>query len=157
MTKKTQRFTNARLNAVQAIYSSQITDKPVAQIIFDFIHQNIGHDVLEENDFGEERFVPLADADSELFSKIVQEATNRHIQLDDIIFHSLSDGWDKDRIEILLRSILRAGLAEFFVQPDLDAPIIINEYTDIAASFYDGPEPKLVNAILDKFAKALRG
>ena len=71
MTKKTQRFTNARLNAVQAIYSSQITDKPVAQIIFDFIHQNIGHDVLEENDSGEERFVPLADADTELFSKIV--------------------------------------------------------------------------------------
>ena len=83
---------------------------------------------------------------------LVQNKTD----IDNTILATLSPGWDKERIELLLQSILRAGIGEFFAQPDLDAPIIINEYTDITRSFYDGPEVRLVNAILDKFSKVIR-
>ena len=31
---KTQKFTNARLNAVQALYAAQLSDMPITKIIF---------------------------------------------------------------------------------------------------------------------------
>ena len=73
------------------------------------------------------------------------------------IADAVAAGWENDRLEVLLHSILLAGLAEFFVNQNLDAPIIINEYTDITRSFYEGPEVALVNAVLNKFANAIRG
>lgn len=153
---KTQKFTNARLNAIQALYAAEMNDIPIEKIVFQFLNGEIGRKIIEENEKGSETFVPLTEMDAELFTKIVKEATNRKADIDTTIDGALSQGWDKDRTELLLTSILRAGIAEFFVNMDLDAPIIINEYTDITRSFYDGPEVRLVNAVLDKFSKVIR-
>ena len=147
---KTQKFTNARLNAVQALYAAEFSDKPITKIIFQFLNGEIGEKLIVENERGKEEFVTMPDMDHELFAKIVQEASTRKEELDKIILDAVIAGWENDRLEILLQSILRAGLAEFFVNPGLDAPIIINEYTDITRSFYDGAEIALVNAILNK-------
>ena len=38
----------------------------------------------------------------------------------------------------------------------MSTPIIINEYVDLARSFYDGAEVKIANAVLDKIAKVIR-
>ena len=48
-------------------------------------------------------------------------------------------------------------LTDQFVNEKLDTPIIINEYTDMARAFYAGPQVKIVNAVLDKIGKVLRG
>ena len=153
---KTQKFTNARLNAIQAVYASEFSDKSIAEIIFQFLNGEIGNDLISENERGKEEFIVIPEMDRELFSKIVQEADNRKEDLDKIISTALSEGWQNDRLEVLLQAILRTGLAEFFVNTSLDTPIIINEYTDIARSFYDGAEVGLVNAVLNKFAKVIR-
>ena len=68
MTKtNTQKFTNARLNAVQALYASQFSDRPITDIIYQFLNGEIGKDVIEENEKGKESFVALPDMDKELF------------------------------------------------------------------------------------------
>ena len=159
MTKisRTQRFTNARLNAIQAIYASEFSDLPVSQIIFQFLNGEIGKSVIDENEKGKEEFVVLPDMDTELFSKIVQGSENRKEDLSKSILAATSEGWKNERVEILLQSILRAAFTEFIINPSLDAPIIINEYTDITRSFYDGAEVALVNAVLNKFANVIRG
>ena len=153
---KTQKFTNARLNAVQALYAAQLSDMPITKIIFQFLNGEIGKSVIDENEKGKEEFIVLSDMDHELFTQIVQQASDRNEDLDKIIETAIAEGWQNDRLEVLLVSVLKAGLAEFFVNTTLDAPIIINEYTDIARSFYDGPEVGLVNAVLNKFAKVIR-
>lgn len=153
---KTQKFTNARLNAVQALYAAQLSGMPITKIIFQFLNGEIGKSVIDENEKGKEEFVVLPDMDHELFTQIVQQASDRNEDLDKIIETAIAEGWQNDRLEVLLVSVLKAGLAEFFVNTTLDAPIIINEYTDIARSFYDGPEVGLVNAVLNKFAKVIR-
>ncbi len=153
---KTQKFTNARLNAIQALYASELNDTPLEKIVFQFLNGEIGNRIIDEDEQGHETFLPLNETDTELFTKIVREVQKHKTDIDNTILATLSAGWDKERIELLLQSILRAGIGEFFAQPDLDAPIIINEYTDITRSFYDGPEVRLVNAILDKFSKVIR-
>ena len=135
MSTKTLKFTNARLNWIQALYALEVNDLPMERVIFDFLNGFVGQTLVKENEDGKEEILPLPDMDKELFSKIVQEAYSRKDELDNVIFAALKEGWENDRIEVLLQSILRAGLAEFFVNPNLDAPIIINEYIDITKSF----------------------
>ena len=57
----------------------------------------------------------------------------------------------------MLRATLRAGVCELLTRPEIDGPVIINEYVEIAKSFFDGSEPKITNGVLDKLAKVLRG
>ncbi len=151
------KFTNARLNAVQALYALEMNNEVLEKVIFDFLNGQVGQTLLTENEKGKEELVPLPHMDNELFAKIVQEAWTRKEDLDKTISQSVQEGWENNRIELLLQSILRAGLAEFFANPNLDAPIIINEYVDITKSFYDGAESALVNAVLHKFSKVIKG
>lgn len=152
----TQKFTNARLNAVQALYAADFSGETIEKTVYQFLRGEIGTRILEEDESGDEHFLPLEQADAVLFSELVKTAADKKEQLDKTIDEALSQDWDKNRIEPLLRLILRVGLAEFFVQPHLDAPIIINEYVDLTRAFYDGPEVQLVNAVLDKFSKVIR-
>lgn len=154
--RKTQKFTNARLNAIQALYASEFNDIPIEKITHQFLAKDIGRELIFEDEKGNERFVQIAEADDNLFSKLVQTVQDKKTQIDEIILNSFSENWDKERIELLLQNILRTGIAEFYLQPSLDAPIIINEYVDITRAFYDGAEIKLVNAVLDKFSKIIR-
>ena len=124
--------------------------------IYDFLNAKVGTQVLSEDVKGNETFITIAQADAELFTNLVKTVKEKKEQIDEIILNSFSKDWDKDRIEILLQNILRTGIAEFFIHPDLDSPIIINEYVDITRSFYDGAEVRLVNAVLDKFSQTIR-
>jgi len=36
------------------------------------------------------------------------------------------------------------------------AKVVITEYLDIAKAFFENDEPKVVNAVLDRIAKAIR-
>jgi N utilization substance protein B len=35
--------------------------------------------------------------------------------------------------------------------------VVVNEYVDVARAFFDGDEPKIVNAVLDRLARKYRG
>ena len=47
-------------------------------------------------------------------------------------------------------------MIELHNHPAISAGVIINDYVDVAHSFFDSKEPGLVNAVLDKLAKTLR-
>jgi N utilization substance protein B len=51
---------------------------------------------------------------------------------------------------------LRAGAFEIIYRPDVPIAVAISEYVDVARAFYDGDEPKMVNAVLDRIAKRRR-
>ena len=81
------------------------------------------------------------------------------IRKDDIRGHivpSLSEGWSYDRLEIILRCILRLGTFELLARFEAPAAVIVSEYVDIADEFFSGSEPGIVNAVLDRIARALR-
>lgn len=158
MTEKsntTLKFTNARLLAVQAIYTHALTDEKWDKITSRFLLGEIGGQLISE-EAGREVYVDVAEADPRLFTKIMDVVKERKTELVDMIKSALNETVQYDRLELTEQCILIAGIAEFYANPKLDAPIIINEYTDITRSFYDGPEVKITNAVLDKFAKVIR-
>ena len=70
---------------------------------------------------------------------------------------ALTEDWPLSRLDSTLRAILRAGVYELMERADVPVAVIVTEYVDIAKAFYDEDEPKLVNAVLDRVARRVRG
>ena len=62
-------------------------------------------------------------------------------------------GWRLERLDATLRAILRAGAYELTERPDVPVEVAIDEYVELAKSFFEGPEPGFVNAALDAIAR----
>ena len=73
--------------------------------------------------------------------------------IDGAISRRLAKGWRLERIDATARAILRAGAFEVMRRGDVPAEVAIDEYVEIAKSFFDGPEPGFVNAALDGIAR----
>lgn len=150
------KFTNARLLAVQALYAHSVSNETWDKVVSRFLLGEVGGEVILDTPNGEE-YVTIEGADADLFARIMKAAEVNSEVIENAIRSSLSENIQYERLELTMLCLLRAGMAEFFANPSLDTPIIINEYVDIARSFFDGSEAKIINAILDRFAKVIRG
>jgi transcription antitermination protein NusB len=136
----------ARLAAVQGLYRIALTQQTPKDVIKDF------HDHPPEQDVGE----TLKGMDMELFGEIVTGVTQHADDIDELLKGALSAKISGDRMEVLLRAILRAGAYELHHHAKIPAAVLINDYVDVAHAFFDAKEPGLVNGVLDKLAKNLR-
>jgi N utilization substance protein B len=151
-----QSRTAGRLAAVQALYQIEVTQDPPDRIIKDFLVGRVGGlAVAQDRETEQESIVALAEIDGELFINLVRAVQTRGEEIDDMIKGSVSADWPWDRLEITLRSILRAGVAELLTRTDIPANATIAEFVDVAQAFYAGPESGLTNAVLDRIARAL--
>jgi transcription antitermination protein NusB len=143
-----RRRTAARLAAVQALYQIELGGgAPAEEVIAEFVRHRLGRESEGEN-FGK--------ADQVLFTDIVAGADARQPELDRLITDALSADWPLERLEVILRAILRAGTYELLVRKDVPARVAISEYLDIAHAFFAGKEPGMVNGVLDRLARTLR-
>jgi N utilization substance protein B len=67
----------------------------------------------------------------------------------------LSSDWPAERLELTVKAILRAGISELLARADIPPRATISEFVDVAHAFYPGAEPRMVNAVLDRVARAL--
>ncbi len=153
--EKVQKYVNARLMAVQAVYAHEQTGENWDKVIFRFTTGETGGKVLREINNQEEEVV-LDKADMGLFKSLTQEAATAQENIENILRSIISEKTDYDRLELVLKCILRVAVAEFYVNQDLPTAIIINEYVDMTRAFFNGSEPSMVNVVLGKFAKTIR-
>ncbi len=146
-------YTNARLLAIQTIYAQSLTGEDWDKIVSRALLGELGGQVLEEQS---DNYVTLEGADSGLYTRIIKSYQEQREDIERTIKEGLSEKIVYDRLELTFLCILRAGMAEFLSDWNTDSPIIINEYVDITQSFYSGPEIKIANGILDRFAKIIR-
>lgn len=137
----------ARLAAVQVLYQMRLNNQEAQSAVREYISHRNGFDL--DGDV----FVP---ADEDLLQDIITGVQTRWTDIDDIVTAALAAG-GKNEVEPLLDAVLRAGTFELLAHGSIDTGIIIHDYLNVTAGFYDGSEPKLVNAILDKIAKTVRG
>lgn len=137
----------ARLAAVQALYQLDINGGRPEAVIQEFVDHRIGRE-LDGDQYG--------GADEALFRTIVAGAAPRRDELDNIIAAVLPEAWPLDRLESILRQILRCGVYELAECPEIPAPVVISEYVGVADAFFQGKEPGMVNAVLDRLARELR-
>lgn len=138
-----------RIAAVQALYQIEMTGLPAADVVGQFL---AGEPPRPE--LGDEDFAVLPDPDPELFRSIVDGVVTERTRLDEAIAAALSPDWTVARLEILIRLILEAGAFEIVAREDIPPRVSINEYVNVCKAFFEGPEPALVNGVLDAIAKA---
>jgi N utilization substance protein B len=139
--------TAARLAAVQALYQIDMGAASPAEALAAATRGGAGADLEEGR---------RLDADPFVLTEIVQGVAERSDALDAMIGAALSPKWHLERMEHVLRAILRAGAFELLARPKVPARAVLNEYIDLAHAFYGKAEAGLVNAVLDRLAHTLR-
>lgn len=139
--------TAARLAAVQALYQMDMVATDANQVVREFMEHRMG-EVAEKT--GAEK------TDHAYFKDIVLGVVGDQRTLDPVLNAHLAEGWHLSRIDSILRAILRSAAYEITKRDDVPAKIIIDEYLNIAHAFFDEEEPKVVNGILDRLARAQR-
>ncbi len=138
----------ARILAVQAVYQNDLTGVAVETVLKEFLQHRIGDRSVMSGG--------LSPRDHQLFTDLVRGVGEAAADLDAAITVALAGENKSERLEVLLRAILRCGSLELRDRPDVAVAVIINEYVDITHAFYGGKEPGLVNAVLDRLARTLR-
>ena len=136
----------ARLHAVQALYQMDVGGTGILEIVAEYENHRLGHEIDG---------VRYRDADPQWFRRLVAGVVENQKALDPQIRDCLLEGWPLSRVDATLRAILRSGAFELQSIPDVPVPVVVSEYVDIAKAFFDGDEPKLVNAVLDRLALKL--
>ena len=129
----------ARLAAVQALYQIEFSRAPADQVIAEFREHRLG-----------------SDADAELFAGLTAATWVRRAEIDGLIKPALAEGWTIERLDAVMRALLRAGVCELLDFADVPAPVVIDQYVELAHAFLGRKETGFVNGLLDRLARRLR-
>ena len=143
----------ARLAAVQALYQMEVSSAGAEAVIREFSEHRFDRDADPDPDGGEN---PLASADEAFFADLVRGVVGQQKDVDAAIARRLASGWRLDRLDATARAILRAGAYELAHRKDVPTEVVIDEYVELAKSFFEGPEPGFVNGALDAVAQDAR-
>lgn len=133
----------ARLAAVQALYQLETTGAGVEDVIREF------RDHRFEQDVDGERF---AAGDEVFFSDLARGVVEAQADVDGAIRARLAAGWKMTRLDATARAVLRCGVFELLRRRDVPREVVIDEYVEIAKSFFAGAEPGFINGVLDAVA-----
>jgi N utilization substance protein B len=164
---KARARTASRVAAVQALFQTEQAGDNAETVIDQFIKHRLG-DLpggggprgTGPNGGGfilggfEDGRIP--DAEEPLFARVVRGVVLQQDVIDAMLTEALPADWPLNRIDPVLRALLRAGAAELRMQDGPPAKVVINEYLDVSRGFFAGAEPGMANAVLDRLARLLR-
>jgi N utilization substance protein B len=145
--RKANRRGAARLAAVQALYQMDIGGAGINDIFAEFESHWLGNEVEGE------QYLP---AEQAFFQDVVSGVVRDQGKLDPLIDDALSKGWPLQRIDAILRAVMRAGAYELEHRKDIPARVVVSEYVDVAHAFVEKDETGMVNAVLDQIARQFR-
>lgn len=138
----------ARLGAVLALYQMETSGAGVEAVIAEFnAHRFAGADIDG---------VSLEGADADFFADIARGAVETQQRIDPVIERHLAENWTLSRLDATARAILRAGVYELVRRADVPFRVVIDQYVEIANSFFDTEEARFINGVLDAVARKAR-
>lgn len=142
----------ARLAAVQALYQMEVSSIGVESVIREFTEHRFDRALEGVEGEGD----TLATADEAFFAELVRGVVSEQKKVDAAIAKRLAENWRLERLDATVRAILRAGAYELAFRSDVPTEVAIDEYVEVAKSFFEGAEPGFVNGALDGVARDVR-
>lgn len=139
--------TTARLAAAQALYEMEVAGKSGHEVVPEFVDRRFAG-LIEGGD--------MAPADPRFFERLVLGVAGEMPTLDRMLADCLQPEGHLERLEVVLRAIMRLGAYELLSVGEVPARVAISEYVDLAHAFFAGREPALVNGVLDRIARVVR-
>ncbi|MCQ8879108.1 MULTISPECIES: transcription antitermination factor NusB [unclassified Pseudoalteromonas] len=127
----------ARILALQAVYSWQLSGNAIA---------DIEQQMLIEND--------VTKIDVEYFKDLARGVAVNKTQLDEAVSPHLTRPFDE--LDMVEKAILRLSAYELKFREDVPYKVAINEGIELAKIFGAEDSHKFVNGVLDKAVKQLR-
>lgn len=137
----------ARLAGVQALYQIEVNDQHPRLTIDEFREHRLGQEIDGDR---------YQNADTTLFETLVMGVYTDQSTLDEIIITYVPESRPFDRLEPLVRAVLRAATFELSDANGAPAKVVVNEYMDLAHAFFSGQEPRFINGMLDAIAHELK-
>ena len=95
------------------------------------------------------------DAETRGFAEdLYRMATTRQVEIDGLI-EAHAQNWRLERMAVVDRNVLRAGVAEMLEYPSTPAAIVINESLEIARRYAAPESVQFLNGVLDAIARAV--
>lgn len=95
----------------------------------------------------------LEDDQKEFIKEIFWEIQKKQAYLDELIqSYATKSGWDKNRLSVIDRNILRLAFLELD-RGEVDAAVAINEAVELAKTFSTEQSPKFINGILGAYVR----
>lgn len=142
----------ARLAAVQALYQMEVSSIGVESVIREFTEHRFDRALEGVEGEGD----TLATADEDFFAELVRGVVSQQKTVDAAIAKRLAENWRLERLDATVRAILRAGAYELAFRSDVPTEVAIDEYVEVAKSFFESTEPGFVNGALDGVARDVR-
>ena len=147
----------SRLAAVQTLFQfdfnkkmkleelEPLNDRKISEI-YETI-KNINNNIIESKDLK---------LDRNWFLVLVNSVFKNKASIDISLSKFLESNWSIDRMDPTLINILRCAYIEFKNYSNIPTKVVINEYTNIASSFFNQAEVNFINGVLDKVSLKYR-
>jgi N utilization substance protein B len=123
------------------VYRASITGSELKEIIA----ENCSQIFITES-------VSASEMDVEFFRQLIKITEENLSTLDKVIAKNLSNKWRMDRLDNVVKSILRLGAAELLYLKDIPTNVVFNEYIEISKSFFEKSEVAFINGLLSSIA-----
>jgi len=147
----------SRLAAVQTLFQYDFHEKMNLEELKSINDMEISeiYETIKKFNNGIEEFKDLK-LDKDWFFKLVNSVFKNKSKIDAILSDFLNEDWSIERMDYTLVNILRCAYIEFKDFSSIPSKVIINEYTNIAASFFSKTEVNFVNGVLDKVSISIK-
>jgi N utilization substance protein B len=96
------------------------------------------------------------DPEARAFAESLVRGTKLHQGKIDELITQYAENWDLERMAVVDRNILRAGIFELLWTTDVPPKVAINEAIEVAKKFSTQESSRFINGILDRIHKELR-
>lgn len=137
----------ARLCAVQVLYSNDFCNYDIERIINEF--NKDGQAFISES-------ISIIEMDRDFFCKLLKTVSKNILSIDVLVSKKLSKNWRIDRLDPVVKCILRLGITELMYFQEIPSNVIFNEYIEISKAFFEANEVSFVNGLLNEVSKEVR-
>jgi len=149
----------SRLIAVQVLFQMDFNERMGLEVSYIFDEKKI-NSIIKNMHHINKNLVEFKDLEYSVNSKwlisLLKEVILNKQDIDKNLSEKFDKNWSLKRMDSTLLSILRCGCAEFLIFDNTPVKVIINEYTNIASTFFNEKEIDFVNGILDSLAQKFR-
>ncbi|HVQ74956.1 MAG TPA: transcription antitermination factor NusB [Candidatus Binatia bacterium] len=89
-------------------------------------------------------------------AEIIVRGVKLHQGKIDELISQYTEHWELDRMAVVDRNLLRAGIFELLWMPDVPPKVAINEALEVAKKFSTHESSRFINGVLDRIHREMR-
>ncbi len=150
----------ARFIAILSLYSYNMNEKKslsLMKISEKMTRSYLNKDIFDLN-LNDEQLdeIKLHAPDHQFLENLILLSVSKKEEIEGLIKANLIEKWNLDKLDQVIRAILKLASLELLYHGEIPAKIIIDEYVSLTKAFYENNEAGFVNKVIDIMAGAAR-